>query len=53
MLPNRLTTGGTDQIEYLIGLVASKRLNVADASNIVKRTFNVAINSKVTTVAPT
>jgi len=53
VLPNRLTTGGTDQIEYLIGLVASKRLNVADASNIIRRTFNVAINSKVTTVAAT
>ncbi len=53
VLPNRLTTGGTDQIEYLIGLVASKRQNVADASNIVKRIFNVAVNSKITEVAPT
>lgn len=53
ILPNRLTTGGTDQIEYLIGLVTSKRLNVGNTGNIVKRTFNVAVNSKITEVAPT
>ncbi|MFO1126373.1 MAG: phage tail tube protein [Methylocystis sp.] len=53
VLPNRLTTGGTDEIEYLIGLVSSKRLNVGDASNIVKRVFNVAVNSKITPVAAT
>lgn len=53
VLPNRLTVAGTDQIEYLIGLVTSKRLNVGDTSNIVRRVFNVAINSKVTTTAAT
>jgi hypothetical protein len=53
VLPNRLTVGGTDGIEYFIGLVTSKRLNVADTGNIVKRTFNVAINSKITPVAAT
>ena len=53
VLPNRITTGGTDQIEYFIGLVTSKRLDVGDSGNIVKRAFSVAINSKVTEVAPT
>jgi hypothetical protein len=53
VLPNRLTTGGADQIEYLIGLVSSKRLNVGDNQNIVRRVFTVAINSKITTVAAT
>ncbi len=51
--PNRLTTGGTDGIDYFIALVASKRRNIGGADNIVRRTFNLAVNSKVTPVAPT
>jgi len=50
VLPNRITVGGQDQTEYFIGLVSSKRLNVGDVSNIVRRRFDVAINSKITTV---
>lgn len=53
VLPNRLTVAGTDQIEYLIGLVTSKRLSVGDNSSFLKRMFNVAINSAITTVAAT
>lgn len=53
VLPNRLTIAGTDQTEYFIGLVSSKRLNVGDNSNFLRRTFMVAINSKVTTVSAT
>lgn len=53
VLPNRVTVGGTDQIEYMIGLVSSKRLNVGDNSNFLRRTFNVAVNSKITSVAAT
>jgi hypothetical protein len=53
VLPNRLTVSGTDQIEYFIGLVTSKRLSVGDNSSFIKRVFNVAINSAITTVAAT
>lgn len=53
VLPNRLTVSGTDQTEYLIGLVSSKRVTVGDNSSFIKRMFQVAINSKVTTVAAT
>lgn len=53
VLPNRLTVSGTDQIEYFIGLISSKRLTVGDNSSFIKRMFQVAINSKVTTVAAT
>lgn len=52
-LPNKLTVSGTNQLEYFIGLVTSKRLTVGDANNIMTRTFNVAINSAITTVAAT
>lgn len=53
VLPNRLTLGGTDEIRYFMGLVMSKRMNVGGNDNVVRRTFNVGINSKFTTVAPT
>jgi hypothetical protein len=53
VLPNRTTPSGTDQVEYFIGLVVSKRLNVADAQNIVRRMFNVAINGEIITVDAT
>lgn len=53
VLPNRLTVAGTDQIEYMIGLVSSKRLTVGDNSAFLRRAFSVAINSKITSVAAT
>lgn len=52
-LPNKLSSGGTNQLEYFTGLVSSKRQNIGNTSNIVRRTFNVAINSEITEVAPT
>ena len=52
-LPNKLTSGGTNQLDYFIGLVTSQRINVGSAANIIRRTFNIAINSKVTTTAAT
>lgn len=51
--PNRLTPGGTDQIEYFRALVRSKRKNVGDANNVVRRTFTLSIVSAITNVAPT
>jgi hypothetical protein len=53
VLPNRLNAAGTDEINYFIGLVTSKRLNVGGNDNVVRKTFNVAVNSKITEVAPT
>ncbi len=52
-LPNKLTTGGTNELQYFIGLVMSKRLNVGANDNVVRRTFEVGVNSKITEVAPT
>lgn len=37
----------TNTISYLRGLVMSRRKNVGTNNNIVRRTFNVAINSEV------
>lgn len=53
VLPNRLTTGGTDEVQYFKGLVMSKRLNVGANGNVVKRTFNIGVNSPLTTTLPT
>jgi hypothetical protein len=53
VLPNRLNSGGTDEIQYFKGLVTSKRENVGGNDNVVRRTFNVALNSAITTVAAT
>lgn len=53
VLPNRLTTGGTDEIQYFKGLVMSKRLNVGGNDNVVRNTYQIAVNSALTTVAAT
>lgn len=53
ILPNRLTPGGTDEINYFRGLVMSRRKNVGTQDNVVRRTFTVAINSAVTEVPAT
>ena len=52
-LPNKLTTSGTNEINYLYGLVMSKRLNVGGNDNVVRKTYNIGVNSKITTVLPT
>lgn len=52
-LPIKATSGGTNEILYFVGMVMSKRNNVGNNDNIVRRTFNVAVNSAITRVAPT
>lgn len=47
VLPDRPNDAGTDTIQYFRGLVMSKRLNVGSNDNIIKSTFNVAVNSEV------
>jgi hypothetical protein len=51
--PNRLTTGGTDGIEYFRGMVMGKRKNFGGNDNLVRRTFAVGINSPIIEVLPT
>lgn len=44
---------GTPSNFFFRGKVMSKRINVGNASNVVRRTFNVGVNSKVFEVNPT
>ena len=53
VLPNRLTTGGTDEINYFRALVMSKRKSVGAVDNLLRRTFNLGINSPIYEVPPT
>lgn len=52
-LNDKLTLGGENSNHYFIGQVMSKRRNVGNASNVVKRTFGIAINSAITDTDPT
>lgn len=45
--------GGDDTKQYFIGKVMSKRRNIGQANNIVRRNFMVAVNSAITDVAAT
>jgi hypothetical protein len=51
-LNDKLTLAGENSKHYFIGMVTSKRRNVGNASNVVRRVFNVGINSKITTTDP-
>lgn len=53
VLPNRLNATGTDEIQYFRGLVMSKRQNVGGNDNVVRRTFNLGVNSEIVVVAAT
>jgi hypothetical protein len=52
-LPNKLTTGGTNGLKYMIGLVSSRRLGAIDPTSFGQIAFMVALNSKITSVAAT
>jgi hypothetical protein len=52
-LNDAVTLGGTNSKHYFIGKVMSKRRNVGNASNVVKRNFSVGINSAITVADPT
>jgi hypothetical protein len=52
-LPNRLNAAGTDEINYFMALVTSKRRRVGANDNIVRDTFALAVNSAITVTAPT
>ena len=44
---------GTPSTFYFSGKVMSKRINVGNASNVVRRTFAVGVNTKVYEINPT
>lgn len=52
-LNDAISLSGTPSSHYFKGKVMSKRLNVGNVSNVVRRTFNVGINSKIVEVNPT
>ncbi len=53
ILNDAVTLGGTPSEHYFIGKVMSKRRNVGQANNIVRRTFSVGVNSAPLTIPAT
>jgi hypothetical protein len=52
-LPNKLNATGTNELNYFEALITSKRRNVGGNDNIVRDTFNAAVNTAITVTAPT
>ncbi len=52
-LNNEVTLGGTESEHYFIGKVMSKRRRVGTANDVVRKVFQVGINSAITEVDPT
>lgn len=52
-LNDAISLGGQDSKHYFIAKVFSKRRNVGNASNVVRRNFAVGINSAITSTDPT
>lgn len=53
VLNDQLTLGGNPSVHYFRGKVMSKRLGIGQANNVVRRTFNVGINTEITEVPAT
>lgn len=51
-LNDAITLAGDDSEHYFSGLVVSKRRNVGQANNVVRRNFAVAINTEILSVDP-
>jgi hypothetical protein len=47
ILPDGPTASSADTVNYFRGLVKSKKLNVGANNNVIKRTFNIGINSEI------
>ena len=47
VLPDSPSGAYSDTIQYFRGLVMSKRLRVGTNDNIIRRTFNVGVNSEI------
>jgi len=53
ILNDKLTVSGTPSEHYFSGKVMSKRTGVGTVNNVVRRTFNIGINSEVLDVDAT
>lgn len=53
VLNDAVTIGGNGSEHYFIAKVFSKRRNVGQANNVVRRNFAIGINSAITEVNPT
>lgn len=53
MLNDALTLSGTPTILYFRGKVMSQRRNIGNVTNVVKRSFNLGVNSAITEIAAT
>lgn len=51
--PDRLTADGTDGVDYFRALVMSKRNNVGSADNVIRRSFQLGIDSAIISIDPT
>lgn len=52
-LNDAVTLGGTNSVHYFRAKVFSKRRNVGNASNVVRRNFTIGINTEILSVDPT
>jgi hypothetical protein len=52
-LNDAVSLGGEPSRHYFVGKVMSKRRNVGNASNVVRRNFTVGINSAILSTDPT
>jgi len=53
VLNDKLTISGTPSEYYFRGKVMSKRLNVGSVNNVVRRQFDIGVNSAIIAVAAT
>jgi hypothetical protein len=53
VLNDKLTDSGTPSEHYFRGKVMSKRLAVGTVNNVLRRTFNIGVNSEIIEVDPT
>lgn len=51
-LNDAISIGGDDSMHFFRGKVMSKRRNVGNASNVVRRTFSIGINSTILSTDP-
>lgn len=50
VIPNRVTSGGTDEVDYFRGRVMSNKKTVGASNQIIKKNYSIAVNSVITTV---
>lgn len=53
ILNDKLTLGGTPSEHYFSGKVMGKRLGVGTVNNVVRRTFNIGVNTEILSIDAT